>query len=267
VGLSSSDSVSNGLDSFGIPEFEPGKPWKGPGMKNPDEDPNLTPGSMAPTPIDINALSKATSQVNLQSASSAENSLGLTGSTWSFGGSSTDLKPNASKADGWNGPSLSTASSSSNLTPMGQDLWGKSGTGRTPPGLSGNDGGSGWPSSNGWNGSGAQNGASADGMMNGGNGQCWLLLKNLTPQIDGMTLKTLCMQHGPLKQFHLNHSIALVMYGSGREAQKVSILIFFILVIFFSHSDSQKHLKLQTTALQSTNYTLHPGGDSNPRFQ
>jgi hypothetical protein len=67
-GLSGGDSVSNGLDSFGIPEFEPGKPWKGPGMKNPDDDPNMTPGSMAPAPLDMNALSKATSAVNLQSS-------------------------------------------------------------------------------------------------------------------------------------------------------------------------------------------------------
>jgi trinucleotide repeat-containing gene 6 protein len=215
-GLTNSDSISNGLDSFGIPEFEPGKPWKGPGMKNPDEDPNLTPGSMAPTPIDINALSKATNQVNLQASASSENSLGLAGSTWSFGGSTTDLKPSASKAaDGWNAGS----SGASNLTPMGQDLWGKSGTGRTPPGLGGNENSGGWPSSNGWNGSNAQNG---DAMMNGGNGHCWILLKNLTQQIDALTLKTLCMQHGPLKQFQLwlNHNIALVMYGSGREAQK-----------------------------------------------
>jgi hypothetical protein len=70
-------------------------------------------------------------QVNLQT-SNAENSLGLTGSTWSFGGSSSDLKPNASKsADGWN----ASGGGASNLTPMGQDLWGKSGTGRTPPGV------------------------------------------------------------------------------------------------------------------------------------
>jgi trinucleotide repeat-containing gene 6 protein len=237
-GLSGGDSVSNGLDSFGIPEFEPGKPWKGPGMKNPDEDPNLTPGSMAQPPIDMNALSKATSNVNLQSSSNSDNSLGLTQSTWSFGGSGSEIKGNSSKADAWNGPSLSSTSSSSNLTPMGQDLWGKSGTGRTPPGLSGNDGGSGWPSSNGWNGSNSQNGAGNDNgnMMNGSNGQCWLLLKNLTPQIDGLTLKTLCMQHGPLKQFQLilNHSIALVMYSSGREAQKV-IHYFCCFLIFFWH--------------------------------
>ena len=243
-GLTNSDSVSNGLDSFGIPEFEPGKPWKGPGMKNPDEDPNLTPGSMAQTPIDMNALSKATSQVNLQSAASSENSLGLAGSTWSFGGSSTDLKQNAAKsADGWNAGS----SSASNLTPMGQDLWGKSGTGRTPPGLGGNEGSGGWPSSNGWNGSNAQNG---DAMMNGGNGHCWILLKNLTQQIDALTLKTLCMQHGPLKQFQLwlNHNIALVMYGSGREAQKVTshpFLLFWILLQISTRSTlNKKRMKL-----------------------
>lgn len=224
-GLSGGDSVSNGLDSFGIPEFEPGKPWKGPGMKNPDDDPNLTPGSMAPAPLDINALSKATSAVNLQS-SSAENSLGLTSSTWSFGGSGSELKPTSSKADAWNQPSLATTASSSNLTPMGQDLWGKSATGRTPPGMGNNDGGSGWPSSNGWNGSSSQNGSQGNdnSMMNGSGGPSWLLLKNLTPQIDGSTLKTLCMQHGPLKHFDifLNHSIALVMYATGREAQKVN---------------------------------------------
>jgi hypothetical protein len=42
-------------------------------------------------------------------------------------------------------------------------------------------------------------------------------------QIDALTLKTLCMQHGPLKQFQLwlSHNVALVQYGSGREAQKV----------------------------------------------
>merc|ERR1712008_281410 len=36
------------------------------------------------------------------------------------------------------------------------------------------------------------------------------------------TLKTLCIQHGPLKNFHLflNNGIALVMYASGREANK-----------------------------------------------
>lgn len=48
---------------------------------------------------------------------------------------------------------------------------------------------------------------------------CCLLL-----QIDGSTLKTLCMQHGPLINFHLalNQGFALVNYGSREEASKVS---------------------------------------------
>lgn len=50
----------------------------------------------------------------------------------------------------------------------------------------------------------------------------WLLLKNLTAQIDGSTLRTLCVQHGPLQHFHLylNHGIALCKYNSREEANK-----------------------------------------------
>lgn len=43
-------------------------------------------------------------------------------------------------------------------------------------------------------------------------------------QIDGSTLKTLCVQHGPLQLFHLflnqGHGIALVRYSSREEASK-----------------------------------------------
>ena len=201
--ISSSNANSealNGIDTFGIPEFEPGKPWKGPGLKNPDEDPTLTPGSVAPTAIDL--MSKA----NHNSSTTVENTLGLTSPTWSLNNPTSDNKPK----DSWG-----SANATSTLTAMGQDLWGKSG--RTPPGLGG------WPSttsvsSNGW--SSGQNGSSANN--NPGDQPTWLLLKNLTPQIDGSTLKTLCIQHGPLKNFHLflNNGIALVMYASGREANK-----------------------------------------------
>ncbi|XP_039289653.1 protein Gawky-like isoform X2 [Nilaparvata lugens] len=50
----------------------------------------------------------------------------------------------------------------------------------------------------------------------------WLLLKNLTPQIDGSTLKTLCVQHGPLQSFHmyLPHGIAFAKYSTREEATK-----------------------------------------------
>ena len=113
---------------------------------------------------------------------------------------------------------------STNLTQMGQDLWGKSagGVGRTPPGLGA--GTSGWPTStsssaNGWGSNGGANGSAE--------GPCWLLLKNLTPQIDGSTLKTLCnqhTQHGPLRAFHLflNQGLALAQFTTSSNAQKVS---------------------------------------------
>ena len=242
-------NTTNGINDtdFGIPEFQPGKPWKG--MKDPSEDPNLTPGSVNMAPMDINALSKtsssnslaATSSTTTTSAASSSagmdtNAFGLN-STWSFGNDkneqltiSTSSSLMASKSESltsggtWgNGPmtSASTGGSgvglnTSNLTPMGQDLWGKSAIGRTPPGLAGGNSNSSWPSSNGW----------SNGNSDSGNQSAWLLLKNVTPQIDGATLKTLCMQHGPLKAFHLyaNQGLALVQYAASREAIKVNCL-------------------------------------------
>lgn len=78
----------------------------------------------------------------------------------------------------------------------------------------------------------------------GGAGKSWLLLRNLTPQvhtqtqvytggmkqtevlmksclqIDGSTLKTICLQHGPLLTFHLGLTpgTALIRYSSPHEA-------------------------------------------------
>merc|ERR1712051_316843 len=145
--------------------------------------------------------------------------------TWSFNNpTSSDNKPKDSWSTGGSSSGvtsgMTSGNSTSTLTPMGQDLWGKSG--RTPPGLGGwpssTSAGSAGGSSNGW--SSGQNGSSANN--NPVDQPTWLLLKNLTPQIDGSTLKTLCIQHGPLKNFHLvlNNGIALVMYASGREANK-----------------------------------------------
>ena len=52
----------------------------------------------------------------------------------------------------------------------------------------------------------------------------WLIVTNLTPQIDGSTLRTLCAQHGPLNNFtlHQQNGRALVKYSSKEEAAKVS---------------------------------------------
>lgn len=45
---------------------------------------------------------------------------------------------------------------------------------------------------------------------------------NFSPQIDGATLRTLCMQHGPLQSLQLypNHGLALCKYSSREEASK-----------------------------------------------
>lgn len=50
------DSGSSALDIYSIPEFVPGKLWSGIGIKNPDDDPSLTPASAAQ--IDMNSLGK-----------------------------------------------------------------------------------------------------------------------------------------------------------------------------------------------------------------
>ena len=220
IGGVSSNNVTNndalnGIDAFGIPEFEPGKPWKGPGLKNPDEDPTLTPGSVAPSALDLMSSKTNNSLTSSSNSTLVENTLGLTSPTWSFNNPTSSEKPK----DSWG---MST-NPTSTLTAMGQDLWGKSGR-SNPPGLS--NSGSSWPattssgSSNGW--SSGQNGSASINSNSGFDQPTWLLLKNLTPQIDGSTLKTLCIQHGPLKNFHLflNNGIALVMYASGREATK-----------------------------------------------
>lgn len=69
---------------------------------------------------------------------------------------------------------------------------------------------------------GGWNSTNASNSSNGQWYSTWLLLKNLTAQIDGSTLRTLCVQHGPLQHFHLylNHGIALCKYNSREEASK-----------------------------------------------
>jgi len=205
-------------DNFGIPEFVPGKAWKGTAPKDPSEDPTLTPGSVAPQ------SSAPTTTV--------ENSLGLTSSTWSFNTSSSNKNSSSDSNSGmskepWGNSGLPSSSSANNLTAMGQDLWGQSRT--SVPGKQPTPTTSGWPSSNGLgSGSGWSNGTNGQNSSSGGHqgtqsqGSAWLLLKNLTTQIDGSTLQTLCKQHGPLINFHLYlpHGLALVKYSNGQEAKK-----------------------------------------------
>ncbi|XP_054718989.1 LOW QUALITY PROTEIN: protein Gawky-like [Uloborus diversus] len=183
-----------------VPEFEPGKPWKGTQLKNIEDDPHITPGSIARSPLSVYNIKESnlfwpskTSPAN----TSSETAGSLTSSTWVFN-PATSASHNSS--NGTAKPGNGKPSWGSDFGPGSSDLWGSLSKSRNPPppGLT---------TTQGWD-----------------RPQCstFLILRNLTPQIDGSTLKTLCMQHGPLQMFHLflNRGVALVRYSTREEASK-----------------------------------------------
>ncbi|XP_022254173.1 protein Gawky-like isoform X3 [Limulus polyphemus] len=210
-----------------VAEFEPGKPWKGHlQMKNIEDDPHVTPGSVKRSPLSLNTIKD--SDIFSWSAKSSPS---ITNSSSAMMSSLSTTLPGANNCWTCNPP---TSKSSSNFNKQanlksswsalgsGSDVWGAP-TPKTrgpPPGLISQGRGLGGS----WN------------TSHGGSHQSWgpsfpmgwdtqntsLILKNLTPQIDGSTLKTLCMQHGPLQLFHLllNHGISLVCYSTREEAAK-----------------------------------------------
>ncbi|XP_050540976.1 protein Gawky isoform X3 [Daktulosphaira vitifoliae] len=217
-----------------VPEFEPGKPWKGNQMKNIEDDPTITPGSVVRSPLSLAATIKdsnnsdifnsggKTSPTSSQSAVDMPlTPLSLSSSTWSF-------NPTSSTQSSFSSPLGKVNNSKNNWADgnTGNDLWGNvlgsSGKSRgPPPGLSGGINKTSNPPNNGWPRWPSNNGSSWQSSSNN-IASTWLLLKNLTPQIDGSTLKTLCIQHGPLLNFHmyLSHGIALAKYSSREEASK-----------------------------------------------
>nr|KAF6498283.1 trinucleotide repeat containing adaptor 6B [Rousettus aegyptiacus] len=221
------------------PEFQPGVPWKGIQNIDPESDPYVTPGSVlggtATSPIvdtDHQLLRDNTTGSN----SSLNTSLPSPGA-WPYSASdnsfttvhSTSVKFPDYKSTwspdpiGHNPTHLSNKMwknhiSSRNTTPLP----------RPPPGLTNPKPSSPWSSTaprsvRGW---GTQDSrlASASTWSDGGSVRpsYWLVLHNLTPQIDGSTLRTICMQHGPLLTFHLNltQGTALIRYSTKQEAAK-----------------------------------------------
>lgn len=66
-----------------VPEFEPGKPWKGTQMKNIEDDPHITPGSIARSPLSVNNIKD--SNLFWPSKSSPSNSSSdVPSSTWGY---------------------------------------------------------------------------------------------------------------------------------------------------------------------------------------
>ncbi|XP_059609723.1 protein Gawky isoform X2 [Phlebotomus argentipes] len=212
-----------------VPEFEPGKPWKGTQMKTIEEDPSITPGSVARSPLSITAKESDLFTGSSKTSPTDMQPISLSSSTWSF-------HPSTSQQNFTSTAKLTTKSNSWN-DHMGQppqttsELWGvpvsKASRG-PPPGLGATKGTVGSTTSNGWVPSSLSRGIGQQNWPSNNWGHStWLLLKNLTPQIDGSTLRTLCMQHGPLQNFHmyLNHSIALCKYSSREEAHKAQVAL------------------------------------------
>ncbi|KAM8786365.1 trinucleotide repeat-containing gene 6C protein isoform 7-T7 [Rhynchonycteris naso] len=193
---SDGDKISNGSSINWPPEFHPGVPWKGLQNIDPENDPDVTPGSV-PTGPTINTTIQDVNRYLLKS-----------------GGKLSDMKSTWSS-----GPTSHTQAS------LSHELWkvprNTTAPTRPPPGLTNPKPSSTWGASPlGWTSS--YSSGSAWSTDTSGRTSSWLVLRNLTPQIDGSTLRTLCLQHGPLITFHLNltQGNAVVRYSSKEEATK-----------------------------------------------
>ncbi|XP_073945094.1 trinucleotide repeat containing adaptor protein gawky isoform X3 [Choristoneura fumiferana] len=172
-----------------VPEFEPGKPWKGNQIKNVEDDPSMTPGSVVRSPLSLTAIKDSDMLGGKTSPPGGERS--LSSSTWSYAPPATSAGP---------------------LKPPA-DAWGSKPRAAPPPGLN-----KAWPQ---------HHVNTQQRSVPSWQASTWLLLKNLTAQIDGSTLKTLCVQHGPLQNFHLylNQGLALARYSTREEAAKAQMAL------------------------------------------
>ncbi|XP_026180063.1 trinucleotide repeat-containing gene 6C protein isoform X3 [Mastacembelus armatus] len=205
-GKSSSDKIANGTNINWPPEFCPGVPWKGLQNIDPETDPNVTPGSVPSGPT-INTNIQDVNRYLLRDRSGGK--LSEMKSTWSPGPISH-----------------SQASLSHELWKVPQGHRSTTAPSRPPPGLTNTKPSSTWGGNSlglaqGWSSSYTTAGTTWS-TDNSTRTSSWLVLRNLTPQIDGSTLRTLCMQHGPLITFHLNltQGNAVVRYSSKDEAAK-----------------------------------------------
>ncbi|KAM3859732.1 trinucleotide repeat-containing gene 6B protein [Diretmus argenteus] len=215
------------------PEFQPGVPWKGIDRVDPESDPYMTPGSMmgnSGSP-NLNDTEHQLLQDNTDSTPPLNTLLPSPGA-WPYSASDSPLNNahNSAKYTDYKSTSWPPE-------PIGHNKSWKASRGssqaqlqsRPPPGLASQK----QPSPSPWSGGGAprlaargwgsSSGTTGSTWSDGSSrGSCWLVLSNLTPQIDGSTLRTICMQHGPLLTFHLGltQGTALIRYSSKQEAAK-----------------------------------------------
>ncbi|XP_056890571.1 trinucleotide repeat-containing gene 6C protein isoform X5 [Takifugu flavidus] len=209
-GKSPNEKISNGTNINWPPEFCPGVPWKGLQNIDPENDPNATPGSVPSGPtINTNIHDVNRYLLRDRNGGRTRGKLSDMKSTWS------------------QGPiSQSQASLSHELWKVPQGPRSTTAPSRPPPGLTNSKPSSTWSGNSlglapGWNGSYSSEGTTWS-TDSSNRTSSWLVLRNLTPQIDGSTLRTLCMQHGPLITFHLNltQGNAVVRYSSKDESAK-----------------------------------------------
>ncbi|XP_053367087.1 trinucleotide repeat-containing gene 6B protein isoform X4 [Clarias gariepinus] len=216
------------------PEFQPGVPWKGIQSVDPESDPYMTPGSMLSSSA-VSSLSDTEHQLlrdNTESNPSLNTLLPSPGA-WPYSASDSPLN------NAHNSAKYTEYKPSWPPEPIGHNKPWKTNRNpsqlpRPPPGLTNQKQSSVSPWAGGaprlgrgWGGSGGSQESrygSGSAWSDGGasRGSCWLLLSNLTPQIDGSTLRTICMQHGPLLTFHLGltQGSALIRYSTRQEAAK-----------------------------------------------
>ena len=115
-----------------VPEFEPGKPWKGSQIKSSDDDPHFTPGSVNRSILSLNNFPNWPAKTTAANSAPAANA-GLSSNTWSFNNNNGTLAANNSSSPNWNGFNSNESSSPvENLWPSGTISKGP------PPGLSPN---------------------------------------------------------------------------------------------------------------------------------
>ncbi|KAM9773163.1 trinucleotide repeat-containing gene 6B protein isoform X2 [Syngnathus typhle] len=239
------------------PEFQPGVPWKGIDRVDPESDPDMTPGSMMGNTVSpgLNDSEHQLLQDNTDSIPPLNTLLPSPGA-WPY--SASDALNNAH-----NSAKYTDYKTGWPPEPIGHKSWkGSRGSSqaqlsRPPPGLASQkqispspwSGGAPRLAGRGWSsGSGTAGSAWSDGSSRE---SCWLVLSNLTPQIDGSTLRTICMQHGPLLTFHLGltQGSALIRYGSKQEAAKAQSALHMcvlgnttILAEFMSEEDVARYI-------------------------
>ncbi|XP_053310140.1 trinucleotide repeat-containing gene 6C protein isoform X2 [Spea bombifrons] len=242
------EKISNGSSITWPPEFHPGVPWKGLQNIDPENDPDVTPGSV-PTGPTINTTIQDVNRYLLKS-----------------GGKLSDIKST------WSPNPISHTQAS-----LSHELWkvprNTTAPTRPPPGLTNTKPSSAWGSNQlGWPSS--YSSASTWSTDSSGRTSSWLVLRNLTPQIDGSTLRTLCLQHGPLKTFHLNltQGNAVVRYSSKEEATKAQkslhmcVLGNTTILAEFAGEEEVNRFLAQGQPLPPTSSWQSNSGNSQPRL-